>query len=73
MRLTIPILLATTLAAAAEPRPVAKVGSCPSGYASGAAYCTPMAGTRRDAIPKIGQCPPNWITSGRYCLSPERR
>jgi hypothetical protein len=67
-------LLAMTVIASAEPLPVRKVGNCPAGYASGADWCTPMRGTKRDAIVK-GQsgCPPNWIQSGSYCLSPERR
>jgi hypothetical protein len=65
------LLLAT--AATAEPLPVPKHGSCPSGYASGARYCTPMPGTTRDAIVKVGQCPPNWVQSGSYCLGPARR
>jgi hypothetical protein len=67
------LLLAGASAAWAEPLPLPKHGQCPSGYSSGASYCTPMPGTRRDAIPKIGQCPPSWISSGGYCLSPERR
>ena len=57
---------------AAEPLPVPKQGQCPSGYSSGAAYCTPMANTSRDAVPKVGQCPSNWVQSGAYCLSPPR-
>jgi hypothetical protein len=67
------LLAATT--ALAEPLPVVKQQGqqCPSGYSSGASYCTPMSGTRRHAIVKTGQCPSNWITSGGYCLSPPER
>jgi hypothetical protein len=38
--------------ALAEPLPVPKLSGqqCPSGYASGAHWCTPMAGSRRDAV-----------------------
>jgi hypothetical protein len=57
----------------AEPLPVPKTGVCPAGYASGAAYCTPMPGTKRHAIVKTGACPANWIQSGAYCLSPPGR
>jgi hypothetical protein len=73
-RAVVVVLLASTVTASAEPLPVRKVGSCPAGYASGADWCKPMAGTKRDAIVKAGsQCPANWITSGAYCLSPEKR
>ena len=73
VRICVALMLLASTAAAAEPLPVRKVGPCPAGYASGASYCAPMRGTRRDAIVKVRQCPPNWITSGLYCLSPERR
>jgi hypothetical protein len=65
-------LLATP--AGAQSISVRKIGQCPTGYASGAHWCTPMPGNKRDAIPK-GQrgCPSGWIVSGAYCLSPERR
>jgi hypothetical protein len=63
----IAVLLAAT-AAVAQPLPVPKTGSCPAGYASGASYCSPMQGTRRDAIPKVGQCPSGFMQSGNYCL-----
>jgi hypothetical protein len=35
-------LAALALPAIAQPLPLPKVGSCPSGYASEAAYCAPM-------------------------------
>lgn len=79
----VPVALASTVvlififwcgvAAYGEPTAVPKVGSCPSGYASGATYCTPMSGTTQTAIVKVGSCPSNWTTSGAYCLSPPRR
>ena len=70
--ITAVLLLATP--AGAQSIAVRKIGQCPAGYASGAHWCTPMPGNKRDAIPK-GQrgCPSGWIVSGAYCLSPERR
>ena len=70
---TVLILLVTTVTASADPLPMVKTGSCPAGWYSGALYCVPMVGTKRDAVPKVGQCPSGWITSGSYCLGPERR
>jgi hypothetical protein len=71
------LLIALIGAAQAEPLPVVPkpLGQqCPSGYASGAHWCTPMSNTTRDAVPTgTGQCPSGWIQSGAFCLSPERR
>ena len=66
--------LAATIAGGQVPLAVPKAagGQCPSGYTSGAHYCAPMPGTRRQAIRKAGSCPPNWTASGGYCLSPVR-
>lgn len=48
--------------------PLARVGSCPSGYAVSGAYCRP--GPRaRSALPKAGSCPSGWSVSGDYCLA----
>jgi hypothetical protein len=67
------LMLMLTTAAAAQPLPQEKRGSCPAGYVTSGGYCTPMATTRRDAIPKAGQCPAGWVTSGNYCLGPDKR
>jgi hypothetical protein len=61
------VLLLTTVNATAQPAPQEKRGQCPSGYASSASYCTPMAGERRPAVSKVGQCPAGWFQSGNYC------
>jgi hypothetical protein len=67
------IIVAAFTTALAQPAPVPKVGSCPSGYVESGGFCAPMSGTTRTAIIKSGQCPANWITSGAYCLGPEQR
>jgi hypothetical protein len=62
--------------ALAEPLPLPKPPGqqCPAGFASGAYWCTPMPGSRRDAVVKgQGACPSNWVQSGGFCLSSERR
>ena len=62
--------------ALAEPMPVAKQPSqrCPSGFASGAYWCTPMPDTTRDAVAKgQGACPSNWVQSGSFGVSASRR
>jgi hypothetical protein len=70
---TIIATMALTTAAAAQPLPVPKQGSCPAGYASGSAYCSPMRDTRRAAIVKTGTCPSGFAQSGAYCLEMRRR
>jgi hypothetical protein len=69
---TLVLLLAATVADA-EPLPVPKTGTCPSGYASGGSYCTPTSDRAPRAIPKVGVCPGNWSSSGAYCVEPPRR
>ena len=56
--------------AAADPpaQPLPKIGSCPSGYVTSGAYCTPGSGARF-AVRKIGSCPSGYSTSGGYCLA----
>jgi hypothetical protein len=52
-----------------QPKPAGPGGSCPHGYLSSGAYCTPSQGAQ-DAIakPPNGNCPWGWISSGSYCL-----
>jgi hypothetical protein len=67
------LVLLVITGALAQPLPVAKPPGqqCPAGYASGAHWCTPMAGTTRPAVPKgAAACPSGWTTSGGFCLSP---
>lgn len=54
------------------PQPLAKTGSCPSGYSVSGAYCTPGSGARF-AVRKIGNCPSGYSTSGDYCLAGKGR
>ena len=75
-RLSLILLLVLVTPALAQPLPVPKPPGqqCPAGFASGANWCTPMAGSTRDAVVKgQGACPSGWLQSGGYCLSPERR
>ena len=50
-------------------QPVAKQGSCPSGYHSSGNYCTPSSASARFALPHVGSCPSGYHTSGAYCLA----
>ncbi len=50
------------------PQPLAKVGSCPSGYATSGNYCVPGQQARL-ALEKRGTCPSGYATSGAYCLA----
>jgi hypothetical protein len=61
------VLVIAITTARADPLPVEKRGQCPSGYASGASYFTPMPGAPA-AIPKVGSCPSGWMQSGDYCI-----
>jgi hypothetical protein len=67
------LALASPFLARPLPLPKQLGQECPSGYASGAHWCTPKRGTTRQAIRK-GQraCPSGWVQAGAYCLSPER-
>lgn len=53
------------------PRPIAKLGSCPTGYLTSGDYCVPRTDAR-PAIEKQGPCPPGYLSSGSYCLAREQ-
>lgn len=61
-------LLIPVSAAALQPQPVAKHGSCPGGYSQSGSYCAPSAHARY-AVPKRGSCPSGYGQSGDYCLA----
>ena len=48
--------------------PIARQGSCPSGYSSSGSYCRPSENARF-AIEKVGSCPSGYSSSGNYCLA----
>lgn len=48
--------------------PIAKNGSCPSGYTTSGNYCKPGSSARY-AVPKNGSCPSGYNTSGNYCVA----
>ncbi len=60
---------ALSLAQAPVAQPLAKQGSCPSGYHSSGNYCTPSSSSARAALPHVGSCPSGYHTSGGYCLA----
>jgi hypothetical protein len=66
-------LITTTTLALAEPLPLPKVGSCPSGYRESGGYCAPMSDRAPAAIVKTGSCPSGWMQSGSYCIEMRRR
>ena len=67
--MTLCLALAATIASAAPPaQPVAKDGSCPTGYYPSGSYCVPN-NDARFAVPKSGSCPAGYYPSGHYCLA----
>ena len=55
-------------AMALQPQPLAKHGSCPSGYSQSGSYCTPSSNANF-AVRKVGSCPSGYSQSGDYCLA----
>jgi hypothetical protein len=53
------------------PTPLAKVGSCPSGYSTSGRHCMPGKKARY-ANEKRGSCPSGHATSGTDCLAGPR-
>jgi len=65
---TVALIGAGAAMADPAPQPLAKIGSCPSGYSTSGSYCAP--GTQAHfAVPKVGSCPSGYSTSGAYCLA----
>ena len=62
------MLILVSLALAADPVALPKVGSCPSGYSTSGDYCKPGSSARY-AVVKTGSCPSGYSTSGDYCLA----
>ena len=48
--------------------PIAKNGSCPSGYSTSGNYCKPGSNARY-AVAKNGSCPSGYSSSSRYCVA----
>lgn len=69
LKYMIPLTVALQVAV---PIPKEPGKQCPSGYASGSNYCTPMSGSG-PAIIKKGPCPSGWMSSGGACLMMEPR
>jgi hypothetical protein len=50
-------------------QPIARNGSCPSGYYASGNYCVASSGSSKNAIPRNGSCPSGYYASGNYCVS----
>ena len=48
--------------------PIARNGSCPSGYSQSGNYCTPGSSARY-AVARNGSCPSGYSQSGNYCVA----
>ena len=70
---TLTVLATLALPAVAQPMPLPKTGSCPSGYTESGGYCAPMRRDAPVAVPKIGQCPSGFVQSGAHCVDARRR
>jgi len=62
------VLAFPALADVPRAQPIAKIGSCPSGYSQSGNYCNPGSSARY-ALPKEGSCPSGYSQSGDYCLA----
>lgn len=64
------IILVTgqTAEAAPAPQPLARSGSCPTGYHASGQYCVPGPSARY-AIERNGSCPLGYFTSASYCVA----
>jgi hypothetical protein len=60
--------LGSLAAGTLTPQPLAKVGTCPSGYTTSGQYCAPGPKARL-AVERRGGCPSGYTTSGAYCLA----
>ncbi|MEY3474400.1 MAG: hypothetical protein RL087_858 [Pseudomonadota bacterium] len=49
-------------------QPIARNGSCPSGYYASGNYCLPSNGAR-PAMHRNGSCPSGYYASGNYCVA----
>ena len=58
--------------AAPPAQPLARTGSCPSGYYASGNYCVPTA-SGRFAIEREGSCPSGYYASGNYCVASSDR
>ena len=66
------VLLANGAAAAPPAQPLARNGSCPSGYSSSGNYCVPGSNARF-AVSRNGSCPSGYASSGNYCVASSDR
>jgi len=64
-------MLSASIAAPAA-QPLARDGSCPSGYSASGNYCVPGS-SARFAIARNGSCPSGYSASGNYCVATSDR
>ena len=59
-------------AAAPQPQPLIRNGSCPNGYSVSAQYCVPTESALY-ALPRIGSCPSGYYASNNYCVGSSKK